>query len=146
MMMKATHTILNGLIGACRDDIHAQNAAARVVSGFERREHLEDSAKRREAFVHELSALVRAQGKTPRDEGSIGETLRGAFRTARALVVGDNTGDAYAWCERVEGKTERRYERALAGVLPTDARAAIQRHYAEIVDDHAELRLHRSGG
>jgi uncharacterized protein (TIGR02284 family) len=144
--MKATHTVLNRLIGACRDDLHAQSAAARVVSGVDRRERLEDSARRRATFVHELSALVRAEGKTPRDEGSIGETLRGAFRTARSFVVGDNTGDAYAWCELVESKTEKQYERALAGSLPTGARLAIDRHYGEIVEDHAELRLRRSGG
>jgi uncharacterized protein (TIGR02284 family) len=144
--MKATHTVLNGLIGACRDDLHAQSTAARVVSGADRRGRLEDSSRRRETFVNELSALIRAEGKTPRDEGSVGETLRGAFRTARSFVIGDNTGDAYAWCELVEGKTQERYERALAGILPTDAREAIGRHYREIVDDRTELRLRRSGG
>jgi uncharacterized protein (TIGR02284 family) len=144
--MKASHTVLNGLIGACRDDMHAQSAAARVVSSGDDRARLEDSARRRATFVHELSALVRHEGKAPRAEGSVGEALRGAFRTARAFVIGDNTGDAYAWCELVESKTQARYERALAGVLPTDARTAIQRHHSEIVIDHAELRLRRSGG
>jgi uncharacterized protein (TIGR02284 family) len=144
--MNATHTVLNGLVGACRDDSHAQSAAASVVSGLDQRERLSSSARRRDQFVHELSALIRAEGKTPRDDGSVGETMRGAFRTARSLVIGDNTGDAYAWCERVASKTEKRYERALAGILPSDARATLDRHYAEIVDDHAELRLRRSGG
>lgn len=144
--MNANHTILNGLIGACRDDMHAQSAAAKVVSGAEARARLEDSTRRRAAFVHELSALVRAGGKIPRDDGSIGETLRGAFRTARSVVIGDNTGDAYAWCELVASKTRERYETALAGVLATDARATIDRQHDEIVFDHAELRLRRSGG
>lgn len=144
--MKDTHTILNGLIQACRDDMHAQSAAARVVSNADGRARLEDSARRRATFVHELSALVRDEGKAPSEEGSIGETLRGAFRSARALVIGDNTGDAYSWCELVESKTQGRYEIALAGILPTDARTAIQRHHAEIVLDRNELRLRRSGG
>jgi uncharacterized protein (TIGR02284 family) len=144
--MKATHTVLNGLIGACRDDLHAQSTAARVVAGADQRGRLEDSARRRTLFVNELSALIRTEGKTPRDEGSVGETLRGAFRTARSLVIGDNTGDAYAWCELVATKTQESYERALAGILPTEARETIGRQYLEIADDHAELRLRRSGG
>lgn len=144
--MKANHTVLNGLIRACRDDMHAQSAAAKVVSGGDGGARLEDFARRRATFVHELSALLRAEGKTPRNEGSMGETLRGAFRAARSFVIGDNTGDAYAWCELVESKTEEQYESALAGVLTGDARTAIGRHHAEIVADHAELRLRRSGG
>lgn len=144
--MKATHTVLNGLIEACRDDVHAQSSAAKVVSGAERRARLQESARRREVFVQELSTLIRAQGKTPHDGGSLGETLRGAFRSARALVIGDNTGDAYSWVERVEGKTEDRYESALAGTLPTETRAALVRQHAEISGDRAELRILRSGG
>jgi uncharacterized protein (TIGR02284 family) len=144
--MTTNSTALNRLIGACRDDIHAQSAAAKVVSGADRRARLEDSARRRASFVLELSALVRADGKSPRDDGSIGETLRGAYRTARSLVIGDNTGDAFAWCELVESKTRERYESALAGPLDENARAALDRHRAEILVDHLELRRRRSGG
>jgi len=126
--------------------VHALSTAAQVVAGGARRARLEDFVRRRETFVHELVALVRADGRSPSDEGTMGETLRGAFRTARSFVIGDNTGDAYAWCEVVEGKTQERYETALAGVLSTGGRAAIQRHHDEIASDHAELRLRRSGG
>jgi uncharacterized protein (TIGR02284 family) len=144
--MTASHTVLNGLIRACRDDMHAQGAAAGVVFTAGGRERLEDAARRRETFVIELSALVRDAGARPCGEGSIGESLRGAFRAARSFVIGDNTGDAYAWCELVERKTLERYASALAGKLPAGARDTIDRHHEEIVSDHAELRLRRAGG
>lgn len=144
--MKTNQAILNGLIGACLDDIHAQRTAARIVAGAKRRGALEDSADRRASFVVELTELVRAEGGSPRDDASVGETLRGAFRSVRALVIGDNTGDAYAWCELVEQKTLDRYDHARDGSLSAAARELVERHRAEIFTDHASLRLQRSGG
>lgn len=144
--MKNDPRVLNRLIVACADDIHAQTTAASVVSGNGRRDRLNDSARRRETFVDELSELVRAGGGRPARDGTFGESLRGTFRQLRALVVGHNTGDAYAWCEHVEASTVESYERALAGRLPDGAREVVLRQYAEIAADGDEFRRRRSGG
>ena len=75
-----------------------------------------------------LNAVIRAVARRSLDRGW--------------EVVGVREG----WRGLVESKTQERYERALAGILSTDARTAIGRNSTEIVDDHVELRLRRSGG
>jgi uncharacterized protein (TIGR02284 family) len=145
--MKNDHRVLNRLIVACNDDIHAQTSAAAVVSGSGKRDRLNDSARRRETFVDELVELVRAGGGRPTQEGAtFGESLRGSFRQLRALVIGHNTGDAYGWCTQVGGSTCAAYERALAGSLPDGARETVRRQYEEIAADGEEFNLQRFGG
>ena len=144
--MKTNHRVLNRLIVACRDDIHAQTTAASAVSGNVRRDRLNDSARRRETFVDELSELVRTAGGHPARDGTIGESLRGTFRQLRALVIGHHTGDAYAWCQQVGAATAESYERALAGRLPDGARDVVLRQYAEITADGEEFKRRGSGG
>lgn len=144
--MKTNHRVLNRLIVACSDDIHAQTTAAAVVNGNARRDRLNDSARRRETFVEELSELVRTAGGQPARDGTIGESVRGTFRQLRALVVGHHTGDAYAWCEQVEATTSEAYESALAGRLPDGAREVVMRQYDEIAADGEEFKRRRSGG
>lgn len=144
--MKTSARVLNRLIVACSDGIHAQTTAAAVVSGNEKRDRLNDSARRRETFVDELSELVRAGGDRPAREGTTGEIVRGAFRQLRSLVVGHNTGDAYAWCQQVEAGTAASYEKALAGRLSDGAREIVERQYVEIAADGEEFKRRRSGG
>lgn len=144
--MKTNHRVLNRLIVACRDDMHAQTSAASVVSGTVRRDRLNDSARRRETFVDELSELVRTAGGQPARDGTFGESMRGTFRQLRALVIGNHTGDAYGWCKHVGADTAESYERALEGRLPDGARDVVLRQYAEITADGEEFKRRASGG
>lgn len=144
--MKNDHRVLNRLIVACSDDIHAQTTAAAVVSGSWRRDRLNDSARRRETFVDELSELVRSAGGRPAHDGTIGESVRGGFRQLRALVVGHNSGDAYGWCHQVGAMTAESYVRALAGHLPDGARDVVLRQYEEIAADGEAFKRQRFGG
>jgi uncharacterized protein (TIGR02284 family) len=144
--MQTDQRVLNRLIVACSDDMHAQTSAASVVSGNGRRDRLNDSARRRETFVDELSELVRAAGGEPARSGTLGESLRGTFRQVRALVIGHNSGDAYAWCHQVGAATAESYEKALAGQLPKNARAVVLRQYEEIAADGDEFKRQRAGG
>jgi uncharacterized protein (TIGR02284 family) len=138
--------LLNRLIAACNDGARAQDRAALVVNGATRRARLEDSASRRLAFANELAELVRSLGGTPRDGGSTVEGLRAAANRVRAVLVGENGGDAYSTCARVEAHAERLYEVAIAAELPGPARLVVARHHAEVVADHAELRRLSMGG
>jgi uncharacterized protein (TIGR02284 family) len=138
--------LLNRLIFACNDGARAQTSASLIVKGSERRAQLEDGATRRLAFANELSELVRALGGTPNDGGSAVEGLRAAAHRVRALLVGENGGDAYGTCARVEAHAERLYEVAIDAELPGQARVVVARHHAEIVTDHAELRRLSMGG
>ena len=144
--MKNNYRVLNRLIVACSDNIHALTTAAAVVSGSGRRDRLNDSARRRETFVDELSELVRAGGGRPSRDGTIGESLRGTYRQLRALVIGHNSGDAYGWCHHVGAATEESYVRALADRLADGERDIVLRQYEEIAGDGEQLNRQRFGG
>jgi len=69
------------------------------------------------------------------------------FRGLKFLFfVGPNAGDAYSNCERIEGRTERLYERALKAHLPHTVRQTVARQHAEIAADRIELRRRSFGG
>ena len=139
---RATSGMLNGLIVACNDDIRAHNAAARAVTG-ERKHRLEDSARTRATFVHELGQLVRDLGAEPTTGGSLTEAVFGSLATLRSLLIGHHAGDGYSVCARVEGNTEALYDRALHARLPDSVRVVLERQHAEIASDREELRRRR---
>jgi uncharacterized protein (TIGR02284 family) len=138
--------LLNRLIIACNDGTRAQRSASLVVRGGECRARLEDSANRRVAFANELAELVRGLGGTPANHGTAFETVRAAVHWVDALLIGDNGGDAYRSCARIEARAEKLYERATHADLPGAASRIIAHHHAEIVADHAELRRLSMGG
>jgi uncharacterized protein (TIGR02284 family) len=138
--------VLNRLILACNDGARAQRAAALVVQGSGRKARLEDSAERHVAFSGELTELVTGLGGVPGDGGSMLETIRIAGRWINVLLVGDNSGDAYGTCVRIEAGAEKLYEKATQADLPGAARLVVARHHAGIVADHVELRRFSMGG
>jgi uncharacterized protein (TIGR02284 family) len=138
--------VLNRLITACNDGARAQRAASTVVGGNDRRARLEDSAGRRDTFVHELGALVSELGGTPTTGGSAFEGLRALGHQVDVLLIGDNGGDAYRSCARIEAHAEKLYARAAAANLPASAATVVARHLVEITADHAELRRRSMGG
>jgi uncharacterized protein (TIGR02284 family) len=144
--MAQTKSLLNRLIIACNDGARARSAAARIMSGAEGRARLEGGAVRRLAFAGELSELVRRYGGRPSDHGSALEGVRAAAHKVNAFFIGENRGDAYTTCARIEARAERLYEDAMETDLPAPARLVVARQQAEIVADHAELRRLSMGG
>lgn len=143
---RTTRALLDRLIIACHDDDDAQRACSTVVGGGMHRSRLEASAASRTAFADELSTVVRSLGGVASARGSLAEHLRAAFTQARTVVVGPNAGDAYTNCERIEGLTERLYERTLEKHLPHTIRQMVARQHAEIAADRIELRRRSFGG
>lgn len=136
---RETRDLLNGLIVACHDDIRVHDATARQVTGV-RHDRLEDSSRRREAFVAELGQLVRELGGTPPREGSRVERVREWLHSARERVSGPHARDRYTQCARVEASTLARYEAALREELPEPIRVVVERQRASVSSDREELR------
>ena len=131
---------MNRLILACRNDAHAQDAAAEIVSDVEQRDLLTGYANRRGVFVRELSKIVHALGGRARASGSTTANMAALLRRFRSVVIGVHEGDAYGVCARLEAKAERRYDDALLVHLPDAARTIVERQRKEIAHDAAELR------
>lgn len=134
--------ILNGLIGACHDDMLAQEATAQMVVGDPRR-RLNDAVRRRRSFVVELTRLVGEQGGHARKRGTLAQRVRLAITSARVFMGGGHAGDSYCDSAQASGNAERLYDRALKRVLPDDVRAVLTRQHAEIAADHVDLRRRR---
>lgn len=143
---RGTNSVLNGLIIACNDDARAQEAAAAALTTIGSRKHrLEDAAKSRETFVHELSQLIRDLGGSPTSGGSSVEGAFAFLSAARFMVVGSHAGDRYSTCARVEDKAHVLYEHALKRELPDSVRSVLERQQTEIASDLEEWRRRRIG-
>lgn len=136
---------LGRLIVACNDGARAQTAAALVVRGS-RGVRLNGTAARRGSFADELAAMIQSFGGTPTNGASAFETIRAALHAVNALVIGENVGDAYVSCARIEAKTARLYERAIDADMQEPVSELIARHYVEIAADGAEFRRLSMGG
>ena len=145
MLSRENVARLARLIVACNDDARAHAAAALVVGGS-RGDRLNAAAARRLSFADELAEQVRSSGGRPEEGGSAFEGIRAALHGLNALVIGENAGDAYGSCARIEAKTERLYERAAGPDMPISVSEVIGRHYLEIAADRAELRRLSMGG
>lgn len=141
-----TTPMLNRLIVACNDGARAQSAAALVMNEGSGRTKLEGGATRRIAFASELSELVRRYGGRPNGGGSAFEGFRAAAHWVNALLIGENRGDAYGMCERIEARAEKLYKTAMETQMPEPARLVVARQQREIVAGHAELRRLSMGG
>jgi hypothetical protein len=134
---------LDRLILACNDGARAQAAAALIVGGS-RADRLEEAAARRASFADELAEMIRLFGgkAEPRSTGStsVYETIRAAIHGVNSLIIGENAGDAYGSCARIEAKTEKLYARTSCLDLPRAVIEVMIRHHLEISADHAELR------
>lgn len=137
---------LGRLIVACHDGARAQTAAALILRGS-RGDRLHEAAARRMSFADELTEMVRSFGCRPVQRGpSSFEGIRAAVHGVNAWIIGENFGDAYGSCARVETITEGLYERALGADMPRAARELVERHHAEIAADRAEFRRLSMGG
>ena len=132
--------ILNRLIVACNDVARAQTSASRIVAGDDRRGNLDVGAGRSTALATELGGLVRALGGLPARGGSSSESIRALLHQVNAWVIGENAGDAYVHCERVEAVAEKLYEDASQAVLPPETKTIILRHLAQVSASRLELR------
>lgn len=138
---------LNRLILACNDSARAQSSAATIVSGSERRGDLEDGASRRIAFIDALSEEVRRLGGTADEGGTAFEALRAAASWFRTQIVGENGGDSYSTCARIEAAAARLYVTALDDPrLPERARRLVTEQHEVISADHDRLRRRSMGG
>jgi uncharacterized protein (TIGR02284 family) len=137
--------ILNRLIRGCRDDVVVQRAAALSVQPGTGLDDLHRSIARRGVFIEELSAQIRALGGSPRKMPSLFGNVWGVLRRMRFAVIGENDGDAYQTCARVERKTEAAYDHALLLNLPIAAHEVIEQQQLEIEKDGIGFRRSRFG-
>ena len=131
---------LNRLICACEDDVLALGRTAGVARSASDRDALEACSGERAMFIRELRTLVKSHSGVARRGGSFGERVWTLARSARALLVGVDEGDAYHACARLEAATEGAYAKALLMRLPNDARTVVERQHEAIARDSAYLR------
>lgn len=132
---------INDLIDACQCSIAAQLDAADTIVGNGQREYLVSLATQRRGFADDLGRVVTGLGGRPlsRQPASTGWFGRLVHR-GQAFMVGENDGDTYGTCSRVETRTELRYDRALAGSLPADVRRLVEVQRKSVATDGADLR------
>ena len=141
----ATCVALNRLIVAGLDEGLTLEAAALVIRGNDRRRRLLHQALRRGVFQNDLGNAITALGGTPVRNASYRAKMGGAARRFRQFLTGGHEGDAYAACARATEKTSEVYTRALSSTLPGDVRFGVEREFAEIEWDRAELGRLRFG-
>ena len=137
---RALCAVLNGLLGACEDDVLVFVAGANDVADSDM---LMGRAEQRRGFVRQLSSMVVENRGRPRTGGSSSGRIHVLLRRARDLLIGGNSGDAYGECANVERKAERVYASALAGELPSHVRALAERQHDEIEQDGQMFRRRR---
>jgi len=141
-----TSMLLNRLIVACNDGARAHAAAVVAVKGAERKYELEDGATRRRSFAIELGEMVRGLGGTPSPGGSAGEDVRTAAHWVHALLFGENSGDAYGTCARVEAHAEKLYVGVMKESLSDSMLHVVTRQHDEIAIDRVMLHRRSMGG
>ena len=101
----------------------------------------------REAMVADLQRLVRQQGGTPKDSGTMLAGAHRLFVDLKSLVTGTDRAAALKEVERGESEAVRRYENALSQDLPGDVAAVIRRHLETFRSDKARItQLKQSAG
>ena len=131
---------LNQLIQTCKDGEEGFKVAAAGLDDLNLQHLLESYSQQRNEFAAELQAEVRRMDQDPPDSGHVTATLHRGWMDIKSLVTGRDEAAIIAECERGEDVAVRAYEQALAGDLPQDLRALVERQFGKIKEAHKQIR------
>jgi uncharacterized protein (TIGR02284 family) len=131
---------LNGLIEACKDREQGYRTAAEGARNQDLKALLHSYQEQSAGYVAELQAEVTRLGGSPAETGSLTGWLTRGWQHLTAIVGGGDDRAVFVGCERGEDAARAAYEAVLAGPLPKQVRAVIERQYAAVKAGHDRLR------
>jgi uncharacterized protein (TIGR02284 family) len=131
---------LNRLIEAGKDREQGYRAAAGGACNHDLKALLHSYEEQSAGYVAELQAEVQRLGGAPAETGTVTGFLTRGWQHLAVAVTGGDDAAVIADCERGESAARADYEAALAGPLPDEARAVLERQYAGVKAGHDRLR------
>jgi uncharacterized protein (TIGR02284 family) len=141
-------SVLNNLIATCKDGQNGFQTAAEGIKRSDIKSLFYQYSQQRAQFAGELQAEVLRLGGDPEQTGSVAATLHRGWINIKSAVTGEDENAVLAECERGEDSAVANYKDALADAnLPADARAVVERQYAQVQEAHDRIRnLERATG
>ena len=138
---------LNDLVQITHDSHDGYQRSAEDTKDPDLKALFQHLSTQREAMVADLQRLVRQQGGTPKDSGTMLAGAHRLFVDLKSLVTGTDRAAVLKEVERGESEAVRRYENALSQDLPGDVAAVIRRHLETFRSDKARItQLKQSAG
>jgi uncharacterized protein (TIGR02284 family) len=131
---------LNKLIEACKDREQGYRTAAEAACNQDLKTLLHSYERQSAEFVAELRAEVERLGGTPAETGSVAGWLTRGWQHLTAIIAGGDDAAVIIGCGHGEDAARAAYEAVLAGPLPPEVRAVIERQYAGVRAGHDRLR------
>jgi uncharacterized protein (TIGR02284 family) len=134
----ATISVLNQLIGTCRDAESGFHHAAERERDPDLGPLFDSCARLYARFAADLEPTVRRLGGDPDDVGLFDSLAGRGWIVLRRKHTGE---DLIAGCECGQDAAEKSYEAALRGALPEGSRAVVERQYGQLKEAHDRLRV-----
>lgn len=135
---------VNRLIETCKDGEFGFRTCAERASDVKLRDLLALRADECRQAASDLRVVVGELGGNPEDGGTAGATLHRGWVAVKGALTGYTDRMLLEECERGEDVANARYRDALQDDLPPSLRALIERQYAGVQRNHAEMRTLRN--
>lgn len=134
---------LNRLIETCQDGQEGFGTCAEHARDLNLKQLLQRRADECRQSAAELRAVVGELGGEAEDSGTATAALHRGWVTVKGALAGHTDKALLEECERGEDVAMARYRSALEDDLPPHLRAIVERQYAGVKRNHAEMRTLR---
>lgn len=134
---------INRLVETSKDGEFGFGKCAEHARNGNLRQLLQRRADECRQAAAELRAVVGELGGDPEDSGSATAALHRGWVAVKGALTGHSDKALLEECERGEDVALARYRSALEDDLPPHLRAIVERQYAGVKRNHAEMRTLR---
>ena len=138
--VEPTISVLNGLIGVCRDTYNGYLEAAEGVASTRYKTMFAEYAHQRDRFSADLANFILEMGGAVTGTSDKVDTTHHVWANIRAATTNGETGVILAECERGEDAAMEAYERALHNTLPQKIYQVVKNQYDLVVRAHNRIR------
>ena len=131
---------LNDLIETSKDGEYGFRTCAERATSGELKSLFTKRATSCASAATELQALVRQQGGTAEDSGSVTGTLHRGWVSVRDAVSGTSDQSVLDECERGEDAALARYRKAIKQDLPPAVKAVVEKQMAGVQANHDQVK------
>jgi uncharacterized protein (TIGR02284 family) len=133
-------SVLNDLIETSKDGEKGFRKAAEDTKNTTLKQLFADRAEDCARGATELQGIVQRLGGKPETGGSVSGALHRGWVDVKAAVSHRTDHAILAECERGEDVAKKNYRDALDKELPADVRAAVERQYQGVIENHDRIR------
>jgi uncharacterized protein (TIGR02284 family) len=133
-------SVLNDLIETSKDGEKGFRKAAEDTKTASLKQLFADRAEDCARGATELQGIVQRLGGKPETGGTVGGALHRGWVDVKAAVSHRTDHAILAECERGEDVAKKNYREALDKELPADVRAAVERQYQGVIQNHDRIR------